>query len=129
MADPQFAERRNLPRLECRGVVVTIRAKGRFARLKGMVLDFNRHGLAVFLDQPLAKHLQVFLDLQAASHNLKELKELIGVVHNCTAFAEGYRCGIQFRTESGLQLDPDKTRESLQLLEAEFAAVPDQMVV
>jgi len=126
MADPLFAERRNQPRLEHRELAVTIRVKGRLARLKGTVLDFNRHGLAVFLDQPLTKHLQVFLNLQAASH---DLRELIGVVHNCTAFAQGYRCGIQFRTDSGLQLDPDQTRERLQLLEAEFAALPEQTAV
>jgi hypothetical protein len=122
MADPLYSERRAQPRLESRGLAVTIRAKGRLARLRGMVLDFNRHGLAVFLDQPLTKHLQVFLTLQAASCGVRDL---IGVVHNCTAFAEGYRCGIQFRTDSGLQLDPDKTRESLQQLEAELAAEPN----
>ncbi len=82
-----------------------------------MVLDFNRHGLAVFLDQPLTKHHAVYLNLQAGS---RHLRDLIGVVHNCTAFAEGYRCGIQFRTDSNMQLDPDQVRETLELLEQEF---------
>lgn len=118
MADPQLSERRTQPRYDATGLAVSVRAKGRLARLRGMVLDFNRHGLAVFLDQPLTKHLQVFLHLRAGS---RQVQDLIGVVHNCTAFAEGYRCGIQFRTDSVMQLDPDEVRDLLQNLEAEFA--------
>ena len=118
MADPLYAERRNLPRLDARGLAITARARGRLARLRGMVLDFNRHGLAEFLDQPLGKNHPVYLHLRAGS---RQVRDLIGVVHNCTAFAEGYRCGIQFRTESAMQPDQDQVRETLAMLEQEFA--------
>lgn len=118
MAEIQNAERRTTPRFEAKGLAITVRAKGRLARLTGMVLDFNRHGIAVFLDQPLTKHHPVFVNLHAGS---RHLRDLIGVVHNCTAFAEGYRCGIQFRTESIMQLDPDLVRETLEVLEREFS--------
>jgi len=83
-----------------------------------MVLDFNRHGLAVFLDQPLTRHHQVFLCLRTGS---RRIEEIVGIVHNCTAFAQGYRCGIQFRTDSTLQLDQDQIIETLAFLERAYA--------
>ncbi len=120
MAIPDHAERRTRPRYDAAGLSILVRAKGRLARLRGMVLNFNQHGLAVFLDQPLTKHSLVFMTLQIST---RRIEEVVGVVHNCTAFAEGYRCGIQFRTDSSMQFDQDLVRERLATLEASF--VPD----
>ena len=119
MSNPEYAERRTKPRYDAAGLGVLVRAKGRVARLRGMVLNFNQHGLAVFLDQPLPKHALVFMTLQMAA---RHIEEIVGVVHNCTAFSEGYRCGIQFRTDSSMQFDQDKVREILATLEARFAS-------
>lgn len=119
MSNPEHAERRTKPRYDAAGLGIMVRAKGRMVRLRGMVLNFNQHGLAVFLDQPLPKHALVFLTLRMAS---RHIEEIVGVVHNCTAFSEGYRCGIQFRTDSSMQFDQDMVREALAVLEASFAS-------
>ena len=121
MSNPEYAERRTKPRYDAAGLGILVRAKGRIARLRGMVLNFNQHGLAVFLDQPLPKHALVFMTLQMAMAN-RHIEEIVGVVHNCTAFSEGYRCGIQFRTDSSMQFDQDSVRETLAMLEASFAS-------
>ena len=118
MSNPEYAERRTKPRYDVAGLDILVHTQGRLARLRGMVLNFNQHGLAVFLYQPLPKHALVFQTLQMAS---RHIGEIIGVVHNCTAFSEGYRCGIQFRTDSSMQFDQDMVREALALLEARFA--------
>ena len=48
------------------------------------------------------------------------MDNVIGVVHNCIGIADGYRCGIQFRTCSDLQLDQEITEQDLCELEARF---------
>lgn len=118
MSNPEYAERRTKPRHDAAGLSILVRAKGRLVGLRGMVLNFNQHGLGVFLDQPLPKHSLVFMTLQSST---RRLDEIVGVVHNCTAFAEGYRCGIQFRTDSSMQFDQDLVRATLATLEASFA--------
>ena len=126
MQEISHADRRLQPRYDAAGLGITVRAKGRLARLRGMVLDFNQHGLAVFLDQPLGKHADVYLTLQIAA---RRIENIVGVVHNCTAFSEGYRCGIQFRTSSTLQFDQDLIQSTLAALEQQFAPeAPDQSI-
>ncbi|MCP5180282.1 MAG: PilZ domain-containing protein [Pseudomonadales bacterium] len=99
---------------------VSLRTKGRLSRLRGVVLDFNRHGIAIFLDQPVARRGEVMLTIHGTQAAFEH--EVVGVVHNCTAYAEGYRCGIQFRTDSARQFDPDAVRSALAQLERSFAA-------
>jgi len=117
---PHFAlaERRTTTRFESDGMIVSVRRKGRLGQLQGPAHDFNRYGLALVLDQPLAKEATVYVSLHAGE---TKLDNVIGVVHNCIALTSGYRCGIQFRTSSGLQLDQVSTFESLCLLEAYFS--------
>ena len=116
---PHFAlaERRTTTRFAPNGMIVSVRRKGRLGHLQGPAHDFNRHGLALILDQPLPKDATVYVGLHAGE---TKLDNIIGVVHNCIALASGYRCGIQFRTYSELQLDQDSTLESLCLLEECF---------
>ena len=45
---------------------------------------------------------------------------IIGVVHNCIAQQDGFRCGIQFRTRSELQFDKDLVENVLFDLELAF---------
>jgi len=99
--------------------MVYVRKKGRLAQLEGLSIDFNRHGLALVIDQPLPKDALVFISL--ASGDLK-LSDILGVVHNCCSCPGGYRCGIQFRTSSSLQLDQAMTEQELCILEARYRA-------
>lgn len=112
-----LAERRTTPRYDSDGMMVGVRRKGRLALLQGPAHDFNRHGLALVLDQPLPKDATVYVSLHAGE---VKLDNIIGVVHNCIALEQGYRCGIQFRTYSDLQFDQDVTSASLTELEARF---------
>ncbi len=117
MPHASAAERRSLPRYDASGLSITLRVKGRLARLHGSVVDFNRHGIAVCLDQPLKKDKQCFVTIHLAG---EVMHDVVGVVHNCTAIPEGYRLGIQFRTESALQFDQDVVCAQLQALENLF---------
>ena len=116
---PNFAlaERRSKPRFPSDGLLVHVRRKGRLGQLEGLAQDFNRFGVAIVVDQPLPKDALVFITL--CSGALK-LDNVIGVVHNCTAVTGGYRCGIQFRTDSELQMDPVMTEQELTILETRF---------
>ena len=112
------AERRRHPRFDVSGLSVSLRIKGRLSRLQGSVLDFNRHGIAVCIDQPISKDKQCFISIHLAGSSLHDI---VGVVHNCTTLPDGYRCGIQFRTESDLQFDQDAVHQQLDLLEQMFS--------
>ncbi len=119
---PHFAlaERRSKPRYSTDGLLVSVRKKGRMGQLQGLAQDFNRHGLAMIIDQPLPKDATVYVCL--VSGDLR-LDNVIGVVHNCIGMAKGYRCGIQFRTNSDLQMDQEFTEQELYILEARFKAL------
>jgi len=112
-----LAERRAYPRFPTDGLLVRARRKGRIGQLEGLASDFNRHGLAVILNQPLPKETTLFMTLVTPE---MKLDEVIGVVHNCVSVSEGYRCGVQFRTGSDLQLDQAMVEEELAILEARF---------
>ena len=117
MPDQLLAERRNQPRYPSDGLMVYVRKKGRFGQLEGLAVDFNRHGLALVIDQPLPKDGLVFISL--ASGELR-IKDVLGVVHNCCSSPGGYRCGIQFRTRAELQMDQATVEQELIILEARF---------
>jgi len=114
-----FADRRIHPRFPSDGLLICVRRKGRIGQLEGLALDFNRHGLAVILPQPLRKEAMISMCLVAGE---LKIDEVIGVVHNCVSVQEGYRCGIQFRTSSELQLDQAMVEDELAILEARFKA-------
>ena len=86
-------------------------------RLQGIAVDFSRHGVGIVIDQPLPKDALVYLTITGKSQHIDNI---VGIVHNCTSQAQGYRCGIQFRTTSALQDDQDFVESGLDLLEAEF---------
>jgi hypothetical protein len=117
MPQPALAERRSKPRYPTDGLLVWVRKKGRLGHLEGLAQDFNRHGLAMLIDQPLPKDATVYVSL---FNDEIKLDNVIGIVHNCTGLADGYRCGIQFRTYSELQLDKAPTERVLAILEARF---------
>ncbi len=114
-----FAERRIRTRLPTDGLLVTLRRKGRLSRLEGLAVDFSRYGLGLILDQPLPKDCTVYLALTGAG---QRLENVIGIVHNCIATDEGYRCGIAFRTTSDLQEDQQRVENTLVAIENFFGA-------
>jgi hypothetical protein len=117
MPEKVFAERRRQPRYPSDGLMVYVRRKGRFGQLEGLAVDFNRHGLALIIDQPLPKESLVFLALTSGE---TKVTDVLGVVHNCCSNPGGYRCGIQFRTSSDLQMDRAQVEQALCILEARF---------
>lgn len=121
---PHFApaERRDTPRYSSDGLIVSVRKKGRLSYIEGLAHDFNRHGLALILDQPLPKDTTVYVSLSSGD---MKLDNVIGVVHNCIGLPKGYRCGIQFRTYSELQLDQGLTERELGIFEARFKGMQD----
>ena len=116
---PQFAlaERRSKPRYPTDGLLVCVRRKGRLGLLEGLAQDFNRHGVAMLVDQPIPKNTKLYVSLLSGD---TKLDNVIGIVHNCIALTDGYRCGIRFRTNSELQLDKELTEHELTILEARF---------
>lgn len=114
---PANSDRRTFPRFNGRDLEVGLRPRGRLSRIPVTVLDFNRFGIAVLLAEPLQKEKQIFLTLKCGELHLDNV---IGVVHNCIAQRDGYRCGIQFRTRSDLQFDKDQVETALLLLEGGF---------
>ena len=117
-ADSVSTERRTFPRFTGEDMQVALRQRGRISRTSTTVVDFNRFGVAVLLDEPLAKEKQVFLSLRCGE---VRLDNIIGVVHNCIARGDQYRCGIQFRTQSSLQFDRNLVENTLLQLESGFA--------
>lgn len=116
------SERRTLPRFTGRHLAVELRQRGKLSRTPATVLDFNRFGIAVLSSEPIPKGKQIFLTLTCGEVHLEHV---IGVVHNCIAQLDGYRCGVQFRTRSELQFDKDHVEQSLRHLEAEFGRGSD----
>ena len=123
MANPAFAERRSKTRYPSQGLYVGLRRKGRLLRLDASAQDFNRFGVAALLDQPIPVESTVYLTI--ACGDLK-IDNLIGVVHNCISQRNGYRCGIQFRTQSNLQFDGKQVECTLKQLEARFKLLFDR---
>ncbi len=119
MARNALAERRSKPRFQTVGLLVSVRRKGRLTRLQGTATNFNRHGIAVVVDQPLSKDAVVYLSLRNGDI---QLENVVGIVHNCSSQSHGYRCGIQFRPHSQNQFDCDHVEKTLAILEARFAA-------
>ena len=107
-------ERRSFPRLAGQKLEVTVRQRGQLARSSAAVMDFNRFGIALLAERAFTKDRQVFISLR-----LDELilDNVVGVVHNCHPHEGGYRCGIQFRTRSALQLDQNLVEAVLMRLE------------
>ena len=97
-----------------RGVATTtgdaVPNRGRAARLQ-------RHGLAVRFDRPLPKDKLVFLSMHSTDLHLDQV---IGIVHNCFAQDDGYRCGIRFRTQSALQFDRELVEGALLEIESKL---------
>jgi hypothetical protein len=102
---------------------VQLRQRGQFGFLSADVLDFNRHGLAALVERPLPKDKVVFLNLHCAG---LRLREVVGVVHNCVAQGNGFRCGIRFRTQSHLQFDREDVEYALREIEGRMAG-PDPL--
>ncbi|XOV81815.1 MAG: PilZ domain-containing protein [bacterium] len=115
-----LAERRFKTRYPADGLTVSVRRKGRLLQLRGLATDFNRHGIALLLNEPLAKDLQVYISLGCGD---TQVHNVVGIVHNCVALAHGYRCGIQFRTSSTDQAEQTETNLRLRLLEDQYAAI------
>jgi hypothetical protein len=114
-------ERRIHPRFDGREMRATVRQRGRIARSESTVVDFNRFGIALLTRRRLPKNKPIFLNLEC--HGIR-LDNVVGVVHNCIDQAGEYRCGIQFRTRSELQLDQRQVEEALLRLELELIATP-----
>lgn len=123
MAKLAVAERRSKQRFSSQGLLVGVRRKGRLHRLDASAQDFNRHGVAILLDQPLPKDTTVYLSLACGD---LAIDQLIGVVHNCISQRNGFRCGIQFRTQSSLQFDQNNVECTLRQLEARFKLLQDR---
>ncbi len=111
-------ERRALPRYAGGEISAYVRRKGSFGRLSVEIVDFNRHGAAIQLHQPLPAEQVVYLTLR---HGMTQLERIIGVVHNCVNVASGFRCGIRFRTQSDQQFDRLMIEGQLAELEARLS--------
>ena len=112
-----FKERRALPRYRPVDLNVELRLSGRLARVAVEAVDFNRFGIAILVDAPIAKDKKIFLSLK---HDQLVLENVVGVVHNCIAKDGRFRCGIQFRTRSEMQFDQDWVERVLLDLESVF---------
>ena len=66
---------------------------------------------------PAARGATVYVTLFNGS---RRVDNIVGVVHNCTLLGKAYRCGIQFRTWSELQMDQEATEIELVAMEAYF---------
>lgn len=112
-------DRRDRARLPAKTLTATLRLQYRLTRVRAPVIDFNRYGMSLRLDRPLPNNGVVHLALVC---DAIEIRGIVGVIHNCRALGnDGYRCGVQFRTEAQTQLDRDQTREALAGLERLFA--------
>jgi hypothetical protein len=113
-----LAERRLKDRYPADGLVVSVRKKGGLLHLQALATDFNRHGIALLLNQALDKDSKVYISLGFGD---TQVQNVVGIVHNCVALQAGYRCGIQFRTAQ--QSEQLETNMRLQLLEDQFVAM------
>lgn len=109
--------RRRTLRLDGARLAVAVRPRGRLGAISAQAVDFNRHGIAVHTEQPLAKDRTLFLSLCCGE---LRLDNLVGVVHNCVRQGDGYRSGIRFRLASELQRDRLEVEAILAGLENEL---------
>ncbi len=119
MSEQLIQDRRTFPRFTGDNLEVGVRQRGRLGRVSGSVLDFNRFCIALLMAQPLPKDQEVFVTLR---YGKNRVDNVIGVVHTCFALDSGFRCGIQFRTQSRLQFDKDLVETALLRLEMGFTA-------
>jgi len=119
------SDRRELDRRSAHAMSATLRLQYRLGRIQAAVIDFNRHGMSVRLDQALPNHGGVDLDLQCGPI---EIHGIVGVIHNCRGLGDGsFRCGVQFRPEARVQFDRNQIKEALEQLELyidRIAALP-----
>ena len=109
------SDRRELDRRSTHAFSATLRLQYRLGRIQATVIDFNRHGMSVRLEQPLPNHGAVDLDLRCGP---MEIHGIVGVIHNCRGLGDGwYRCGVQFRPEARVQFDRNQIKEALEQLE------------
>ena len=100
------SERRIQPRFACSTMRATLRAKGCWGKTEVTVIDFNRHGMSILVDQPLEapKGLRLCLELEEL-----RLQDLHAVIHNCRSTEahgmKSFRVGVRFRTEATDQFD------------------------
>lgn len=121
MTQRALAERRLESRYPTQDMRVCVRAKGRLQKCNGVALDFNRHGLSLLLEHDLPLHKTIYVSIEAEGI---KLQEIIAVVHSCVAWEDKFRCGLQFRTHSPLQMDQCLVEQTLMRLESQFR-MPD----
>lgn len=121
---PKCSERRTKPRFEAVGIRASIKVKGQFGVLTAEALDFNRHGMSVEVDRALTKNKSLLVTLRCGQ---EFVGSVVGIVHNCRESSSGFRCGIQFRTQSVIQFDQIETERQLADLEQKIArdSAPD----
>jgi len=109
------SDRRAFERRSTEAITATLRLQYRLGRIQAAVLDFNRHGMSVRLDQALPDHGAVDLDLHCGPI---QIYGVVGVIHNCRSLGDGaFRCGVQFRPEARVQFDRNQIKEALEQLE------------
>lgn len=118
-------DRRQAPRLDGSRISVALRPRGRLGALPAEAVDFNRHGIAVQISQPLVKDRAVYLSLRCQEI---EIDNLVGVVHNCVRLGPVFRVGIRFRPSSELQQDRVEVERMLDCLERILAGRSDRTV-
>ena len=123
MTDPALIrDRRTFPRVTSDDLQVGLRRRGHLGQLHGSVLDFNRHGVAVLMARPLPTDQENHEVVVSLRHGESRVDNIIGVVHTCFSQEGGFRCGIQFRTQSRRQFDREQIETALLNLESGFAA-------
>lgn len=120
-------DRRAVPRFPVAGMTATLRVSGHFGRQSATVLDFNREGVTLLLEEAIRTAKPIYLSLIKAP---LRLDGIVGAIHNCRP-SEGnmFRCGVQFRTASQLQFDREATDAALLDLERSLAPRTDGPIV
>jgi hypothetical protein len=90
----EIADRRAHRRFPAGALGLSYRCRGSLRRISVPAIDFNRHGLSMFTVAPLPPHEQLYLRIE---HGGGPSATVVGIVHNCVKFGEGYRCGVRFR--------------------------------
>jgi len=109
------ADRRGHRRFPAPALGVSFRCRGSLRRVSVSAIDFNRHGLSMFTGAPLPPHQQLYLRIE---HGDGPSASVVGVVHNCVRFGDGYRCGVRFRPAPFGHHSAEETRTALARLEA-----------
>lgn len=110
-----IADRRSHRRFPAPTLGLSYRCRGSLRRVSVPAIDFNRHGLSMFTVAPLAPHQQVYLRLV---HDGGPSATVVGVVHNCVRWDDGYRCGVRFRPAPLGHHTAQETLTALMRLEA-----------